>query len=278
MPQIELRPRSVIKPESMVLDPYRGNVTSQCGEDGIIERIFEIIGTANKWCVEFGACDGKDLSNTWNLINNHGWHGVLIEADDTRFQELQTTYKELLQAVCLMHTRVGLNPDPTLDHLMDVAKAPDDIDFLSIDIDGNDWHVWNSLIRYHPRVVVVEFNPTADNDFLYVQDYDPAINQGSSLLGFVELGKLKGYELVAATDWNAFFVKSELFERFGIADNSPDALHQPTYLTKILQGFDGTIVAAGLMELIWPRVPLTQEDFQVLDTGCRKYPGRLDRG
>jgi hypothetical protein len=124
--------------------------------------------------------------------------------------------------------------------------------------------------------VVVEFNPTIDNDIVFIQDYDVSINQGSSLLAFIDLAKLKGYELIAATEWNAFFVKSKLFDRFGIADNSIDSLYAPPLLTKILQGFDGTIVAVGVMELIWQRLKLTQEDFQVLPPERRRYPGRLN--
>jgi len=54
------------------------NVTSQCGEDGIIEEIFTIIKDGDKWCVEFGAWDGKQTSNTWNLIQNKGWAGIAI--------------------------------------------------------------------------------------------------------------------------------------------------------------------------------------------------------
>lgn len=55
---------------------YRRNVTSQCGEDGIIEKIFEMIGARNKWCVEFGAYDGKHLSNSYNLINRGVFSGT----------------------------------------------------------------------------------------------------------------------------------------------------------------------------------------------------------
>jgi hypothetical protein len=50
------------------------NVTSSGGEDGIVEKIFEvIIGAQNKWCVELGALNGTHDSNVWNLINNHDW-------------------------------------------------------------------------------------------------------------------------------------------------------------------------------------------------------------
>ena len=59
-------------------------VHSQGAEDGVTEEIFRVIGTRSKWCVEFGAWDGVFLSNTCNLIRNHGWSAVLIEGDKTR--------------------------------------------------------------------------------------------------------------------------------------------------------------------------------------------------
>ncbi len=55
---------SRVKPESAYLQKFNRKVTSQRGEDGIIEKIFEIAGAANRYCVEFGAWDGKLYSNT----------------------------------------------------------------------------------------------------------------------------------------------------------------------------------------------------------------------
>lgn len=62
------------------LNSYQKNIYSQFGEDGIIQRIFEILPvTDEKWCVELGAWDGIYLSNTHHLIKNKQWNGVLIE-------------------------------------------------------------------------------------------------------------------------------------------------------------------------------------------------------
>jgi len=55
---------------------YKKNIFSQNGEDGIIEKIFDLIGTRNKVCCEFGAWDGIHFCNIRNLIINKGWHGV----------------------------------------------------------------------------------------------------------------------------------------------------------------------------------------------------------
>src|ERR1700736_6997956 len=92
MPQIVHRPVSRVKSDCAWLLDHRSNVTSQIGQDGILARIFDLIGFGQKLCVEFGAWDGKFLSNTWNLIANENWGGVLIEGDPAKFQALAATH------------------------------------------------------------------------------------------------------------------------------------------------------------------------------------------
>src|SRR5207302_7194236 len=94
----------------------------------------------------------------------------------------------------------------------------------SIDIDGNDYHVWEKISDYEPKVVCIEFNPTVPAEVDFVQHADPHLKQGASLLALSRLGKAKGYELISVLTSNAFFVKAEYFPRFGIEDNSPQAL------------------------------------------------------
>jgi hypothetical protein len=276
--RLEFRHRSRRDPRSLVLEPYRSDVTSQNGEDGIIERIFEIIGETNRCCVEFGAWDGKLYSNTWNLIRNRGWTGVLIEGARDRFDALERTYADIGGRVHLMNCFVGLESGSRLDELLRQAGTPADFDLLSIDIDGNDWHIWHSLEQFRPRVVVIECNPSIENDVYFVQAYGRSINQGASMLAHVELGKAKGYELVASTGVNGIFVRRELYPAFGIADNSLDALHEaPEYLIKLFQGFDGTMFAAGALRLHWHGRALRQEDFQVLRPVDRRFAGTRRR-
>ena len=69
------------------LSDFGHNVHSQFGEDGIIEKVFQILGTTSKRCIEFGAWDGFHLSNTANLWTK-GWAGVLIEANSAKYREL----------------------------------------------------------------------------------------------------------------------------------------------------------------------------------------------
>ena len=64
------------------LEDYEASVYSQCGEDGVLGRIFDVIGSRSRYFVEFGAWDGQHLSNTANLRLNHGWQGLLMEGSD----------------------------------------------------------------------------------------------------------------------------------------------------------------------------------------------------
>lgn len=272
MPKIELRRKGRKKQSSSYLTDFAHNTTSQFGEDGILEKVFETIGVKHKWCVEFGAWDGKYLSNTWKLINKSGWAGVLIEGDAERARRLAESHAVNRNRVFVEQAYVGWEGEATLDAILAKTPTPTDFDLLSIDIDGNDWHVWSALERYKPRVVVVEFNPSASNDLYFIQDRDPQINQGSSLLAFVELARIKGYELAAATLANGIFVIAEEFYKLGIEDNSIDAMHEPAMELQICQGYDGTIFGAGHMWLTWHQIQLTQDDLQILPKGLRKYP------
>lgn len=273
MPVIELRRIKRVKPDSAYLrSQHASNVTSQFGEDGIISKILELIKPINRWCVEFGAWDGKYLSNTWNLINNKGWSGVLIEGDSDRFMALQEDNASRLNQVLVRHGYVGWQTNDSLDSYLRQTPIPHNFDVLSIDIDGNDWHVWNALTEYKPRLVVIEFNPSASNELYFVQDADATLNQGASLRALVELGKSKGYELAATTYTNAFFVLAEDFSKLNIADNTIDSMHEPHIEIQICQGYDGTLFAAGHLMLNWHGIALTQEDFQVIPAALRRYP------
>lgn len=274
--QLRVKRTSRVKPDSAYLRKHTRKVTSQRGEDGVIEKIFEIIGTTNRYCVEFGAWDGKLYSNTWNLLNNEGWQGLQIEGSAEKFQELQAEYAGNSDVTTLnrLVEPAGAN---ALDAVLAEVGAPQDLDLLCIDVDGLDWHIWNGLTQFSPRLIVVEFNPTVPNDVFFVQDNDPAVNQGASLLALIELGQSKGYELVATTEWNGFFVPQDLFPAFNIADNHIDAMHDPAHFeTRLFQCYDGTLMIAGCKHLLWSNITVDPDDIQVLPKALRKFGGAAD--
>lgn len=263
------------KPDSCFLNKFEKNINSQYGEDGIIEKIFEIIGASNKWCVEFGAWDGIYLSNTCHLIKDMGWSGVQIEANNERFNDLVNNFaglKNLYQLNKIIGFERGKN---SIDDVLQQTPIPRNFDLISIDIDGNDYHVWQSIHRYRPRVVVIEFNPTIPNDVVFIQDRDMKINAGASIAAHVELAKKKNYELVAVSFCNGFFVETDLFPKFGISDNSLDAMRM-NVTGRIFHGFDGTMYNHSLA-MHWagnPRIARFDE-LQLLSPEERVYGDRL---
>ncbi len=258
--------------QKKALTDYKKDVKSQHGEDGIITEIFRRMGAESKWCVEFGALNGTHHSNTWNLIMQEGWSGVLIEADPTYAEKLKEVYKDTPRAHCF-NEFVKFEGEHSLDSILARTPIPRDFDLLSVDIDGNDYHIWDSLSQYNPRVVVIEFNPTIPNDISFIQPQDMSVQQGSSLKALAELGAKKGYRLAAVTGVNAFFILDELFPSLGIKESPLDELNAGTsYYTRLFQLYDGTLVLEGNKQLLWHNLPIRQEDIQVLPAYARTYP------
>lgn len=266
----DLPPQVVLDNENNWLYRHRRTVTSQNGEDGMIEKIFSLIEPTNRKVVEFGAWDGVHFSNSFNLIRNHGWGGALIEGDPERFQQLRQTHSGR-EDVVLVNRKIGLSGPDCLDAVLADTGLDEDIDLMSIDIDGADWHVWNSLERYAPKVLVIEFNPTIPSNVEFVQAPDATLQQGSSLLAMIELGKRKGYELVGATWVNAFFVRREYYERFGIADNSIRGIGFNVIGDQVFYLFDGHMIVTGPLILPYHGIQLELDDIQPLPRSERYF-------
>ena len=257
------------------LRTYASNVTSSDGEDGIIQKIFEVIGASNKWCLELGALNGTHDSNVWNLVNTKGWSGVLIEADRTYFKKLAEFYANVLRVVCV-NEFVTFEGPQRLDALLAQMPIPKDFDLCVLDVDGSDYHLRDSLQEYRPRVMCIEFNQTIPNDIVFVQPRDMTVFQGSSLCALNQLAQQKGYELVATTGANAFFVHTELFPLFAMTDNSLNILHPGTqFYTRLYQLYDGTLALDGYQRLFWHNVPIDVERLQVLSKSKRQYPAKI---
>jgi hypothetical protein len=255
------------------LEEHRFDVHSQFGEDGMIRRALEVLPGVDRWCVEIGAWDGRYLSNTHRLMDEEAWSGVFIEADPHRFSELLDTYGSSDKAVCINEFARYEGPN-TMDRLLARTPIPRDFDLLSIDIDGNDFHLWETLTEYRPKLVVIEFNATIPNDIDFVQPRADGVHQGSSLAAFARLARSKSYELVATTDFNAFFVTSELYALFGLEDNSLDAIHtNRSYQTRVFQLMDGTLVWDGCTRLIWTGVDFKPKRLQPIPRRLRYLIG-----
>ena len=220
---------------------YASNLTSQGGEDGVLRVLLEEIGVIERgYCVDIGAWDGKHLSNTYNLINNYNWSGLLVEADANRHNEMSSLYQSRSDIVCLC-ALVDIQGDLGLKSIMINHNVPREFDFLSIDVDGADYHLWDSLKDcFSPKIVCIEFNPTIPNDVVFIQERDIRIQKGSSLLALKELAEAHGYILVVTTLFNAIFLKQEYLPK--LKSKLPTDLndfHSSSMVTEMFQCYDG---------------------------------------
>jgi hypothetical protein len=256
------------------LEDHTEKVHSMREEDGRIKKILEVISQKeelNKWCVEFGAWDGKYLSNTFNLIENSNYSAVLIEGSSEKFIDLKSNFGTQ-ENIHVLNDFVGFEEKDGLDTLLAKTPIAENFDFLSIDIDGNDYHTWKSFSKYRPKLICIEFNPTIPNEVEFIQPPNPELNQGCSVLSLVNLGKEKGYELVTTTLNNAFFVDKKYIELFNIEDNSPQQLRTDlSRVTYLFSGYDGTVFIRGFGKLDLHNFPFRENKMQMIPKLLRGY-------
>ncbi|MDQ7250228.1 FkbM family methyltransferase [Dongia sedimenti] len=266
-------------PASLQKDPlahYARNVNSQTGEDGIIGEMLARISTVRAldgWCVEFGAWDGIYLSNTYHLINEKGYKAVLIEGDPAKHQVLcKNIPREDVHKICRFVTFEG---ESTLDKILGSTPIPANFDFLSIDIDGCDYYILESLTQYRPKVICIEYNSSIPNEVEFVQAKTFGVKQGTSPRSLLQLANQKGYSLAAVTHSNLLLVADDLKEAvLGTASPTLDDLRDDREMkTFLFSGFDGSVLSnRDTFELHWHRVKLDLARNQVLPRPLRAFP------
>ena len=188
------------------LEEYEEQVYSGGGEDGVIRRILDCIGETNRYFVEFGVLGDPPGNSEYNcrLLREQGWTGLLM--DIVPYPPDPAIKQETITA-------------ENINELFAKYDVPESFDLLSIDIDGNDYWVWQAIDdRYKPRVVIIEYNAHVPPDQSKAIAYDPHFRfsftdySGGSLLAMARLGREKGYGLVHCESMgvNAFFVRKEL--------------------------------------------------------------------
>ncbi len=195
------------------LTRYEHRVFSQNGEDGVLAELLHRVGVVSRWFVEFGIESGIQ-GNCVFLADVMGWSGLFLEPNEDASNELRRRYA----AIPAVRTqRAFVRPD-NIEELLSQAGVPTEPDVLSIDVDGNDYWIWQALNAYTPRIVVIEYNSQWPLNARWVQPYDPerqwqgTDNYGASLGALRALGEDKGYRLVHTelTGVNAFFVRADL--------------------------------------------------------------------
>lgn len=200
-------------PKSLI--PFGGKIYSQNDEDGIIREIFARVGTTNKIFVEFGIGNGLE-NNTLALLFDD-WRGLWIDASASSIASIRTHFAGIIQRGKLVVIESFITR-ANIDDLISANIERGEVDLLSVDIDGNDYHVLKAISCIDPRVIVIEYNAKFAPPVLYCMDYaETHMWKGDDCFGvslkFLEINLDKmGYCLVGCnlSGANAFFVRKEL--------------------------------------------------------------------
>jgi len=218
-------------PRHLLPSGYR--TYSQNDEDGIIREIFNRIGTTNRTFVEFGI--GTGLENNTLALLFEGWKGLWIDASEESIRNIRAGLPATIGdgTLQLIGSRVDAE---NINDLISSAMDQEEIDLLSIDIDGNDIHVFKAIQWIRPRVVVIEYNALFRPPALFCLDYEAEHSwrrddcMASSLkLLEIEFAE-KGYSLVGcnATGANAFFVRNDLVGDKFMSPFTAEVHYQPS--------------------------------------------------
>lgn len=188
-------------------------VFSQNGEDGVIDAIARTIPDMSRIFVEFGVGDGWSC-NCRLLAEVFGWSGLFLETNSKDFDSLRTRYVNNSGVQC---KRLFVNPS-NVNEIFRASGIPSRFGVLSIDIDGQDYWVWEALDDfYQPDIVCIEINSGLGARAVVEQKSSslyPALTNtwGASLSAISALGASKGYTLVHCelAGVNAFLVKNEI--------------------------------------------------------------------
>jgi hypothetical protein len=205
--------------DPLSLTRFQAQVYSQNGEDGMIAEIFHRIQEATKFFVEIGVEDG--VQNNTRFLLEQGWQGVWVEGSADKAGAARATFQRFVEQGMLTIIEQPVTVE-NINEILDTAGVPQEIDFLSIDIDQNTSHVWRA-VRRRTRVACIEYNanipPSVECEVPYNPDgqWNGTNWYGAGLKTLEEIGHRKNLSLVGcdSVGVNAFFVCSnEAHDRF----------------------------------------------------------------
>jgi hypothetical protein len=193
-------------------------VFSQWGEDGIVQHLIARVAIARPIFVEFGV-ENYTESNTRFLLINNQWAGLVI---DGSAQNIDYIRRDPIYWACNLKAEHSFITRDNIDAILARNGIAGDIGLLSVDIDGNDYWVWQAIRSISPRIVICEYNSHFGPVAEVTTPYDPAfvrdrahfsrIYYGASIAALCGLAASRGYSLVAANSAgnNVFFVRDDL--------------------------------------------------------------------
>jgi hypothetical protein len=199
------------------LNDVEFKVNSQFGDDGIIQYLINNIDIPVKCFIEFGVQDYSESNTRFLLINNY-WKGLIIDGDIKDMEALKK--KELYWRYDLTAIGLFINRN-NINRIFKDNGFEGEIGILSIDIDGNDYWIWEAIDSVNPVIVIIEYNSVFgknhaitipyDENFYRTKAHYSNLYWGASLKALVYLANKKGFYFIGCNSAgnNAYFVRSD---------------------------------------------------------------------
>jgi len=220
-----LENRQITAQRPSLFNEYEFQTYSQWGEDGLIQYLVNKVAIERPVFVEFGVATYEE-SNTRFLLTNNNWSGLIIDGSEQNIQHIKMDsiyWQYNLKAECAFIDKENINS------LIQDNGISGDIGLLSVDIDGNDYWIWEKINVVNPRIVICEYNSLWGATLAVSTPYDGAffrtdahfsnLYYGASIAAFTQLAKTKGYSLIGSNKAgnNIFFVRNDLLGDLEIA-------------------------------------------------------------
>lgn len=191
------------------------NITSQYGEDGIIDFLTEHMQVdINEVCLEVGAGDGITNSNVYNLWKEKGWKALLIDASSDRFAKLEKLTSGF-DNVIAVHDRISCDGEKTIENHCKSRNISLENGLVVIDVDSIDCHVFEGMHKINPAVCIIEFN-NGIPPWIDYQDTKSQVFLRCSIKAIERIGSEQGYEMIGSTITNAIFVRADLAKKYSL--------------------------------------------------------------
>ena len=193
-------------------------VFSQWGEDGIVEWLVAHVPVPNHRFVEFGVENFRE-ANCRFLMMNRNWRGLVMDGSDAHMAFVRS---EACYWMYDVTAKAAFVTADNIDALITEAGFAGPLGILSIDIDGNDYWIWERIGSVDPAIVICEYNPILGDrypivvpyadDFTRFASHHSGLHFGASIAALRHLAERKGYTFVGTNSngINAFFVRSDL--------------------------------------------------------------------
>ena len=199
------------------IQDYEFKVFSQNGEDGIIQFLIQNTEIKNKIFVEFGVETYKEANTKFLLLNN-GWSGLIIDGDKDAMEKIASSdlhWKYDLKSIGNFITKDNIN------EIIKSAGIEGELGLLSVDIDGNDYWVFENIDCINPQILIMEYNSMFgdthkisvpyDENFVRSQKHYSNLYYGASIAALCDIANKKGYDLVGSNSFgnNLFFIRHD---------------------------------------------------------------------